>query len=102
MRRRKAYGVGVAAFVVFMSTPGAGEPWLWEADPLDTIATACANVTPGEMWAPLCATAPAAPSIVEDSPAWDCRTMGNRICGGDTITADGWEVDTGAFIGGYN
>lgn len=20
-------------------------------------------------------------SITEDSPAWDCRTMGNRICG---------------------
>lgn len=104
MTRRKAYGAGaVAAFVVIMSTPGAGEPWFWEADPLETIAAACANVTPGEMWAPLCsATAPAAPYIMEDGPAWDCRVMGNRICGGDGITPAGYETDTGAWVGGYN
>jgi hypothetical protein len=26
-------------------------------------------------------TAPAA--VQEDSPAWDCRTMGNKVCGAD-------------------
>jgi Spy/CpxP family protein refolding chaperone len=48
------------------------------------------------------ATTPAAPQIMEDSPAWNCAEMGNRICGGDSITPDGWEADTGAYVGGWN
>jgi hypothetical protein len=46
-------------------------------------------------------TAPAAPQIMEDSPAWDCRTMGNRICGPD-VTPAGYESDSGAYVGGFN
>lgn len=26
-------------------------------------------------------TIPAVPHIEEDNPMWDCRTMGNHICG---------------------
>lgn len=31
------------------------------------------------------APAPAMPQIEEDDPRWDCRTMGNRVCGEDDI-----------------
>jgi hypothetical protein len=31
--------------------------------------------------APATQAAPTAPVIAEDSPAWDCRTMGNGLCG---------------------
>lgn len=27
------------------------------------------------------------PVIVEDDPRWDCRTMGNKICGSDIASA---------------
>lgn len=30
-------------------------------------------------------TAPTAPTVAEDSPAWDCATMGNRVCGPGSV-----------------
>jgi hypothetical protein len=60
-------------------------------------------------------------TITEDESGWDCRTMGNRICGpgnvqgaipGDytTVHPDGspawptgeYAYDAGAYVGGYN
>lgn len=32
--------------------------------------------------------------IEEDDPGWDCKTMGNKVCGGDTIDAwASWDKD---------
>jgi Spy/CpxP family protein refolding chaperone len=28
-----------------------------------------------------CASSVAAPGLTEDSPGWDCRIHGNRVCG---------------------
>ena len=50
----------------------------------------------------LASPAPADDQVVyEDSPGWNCQTMGNRICG-PVITDDGIESDTGAYVGGFN
>lgn len=54
-------------------------------------------------------TVPAHATITEDDPRWDCRTMGNLICG--PTNAQGvpagnyaglYEPDTGEYVGGYN
>ncbi|APQ42322.1 hypothetical protein PBI_RICH_62 [Mycobacterium phage Rich] len=34
----------------------------------------------------------------EDDPAWDCRTMGNRVCGPETATPGCWD-DHGKLVG---
>ena len=60
------------------------------------IAIAIAITTAGQSHAP---TNYSADTITEDNPAWDCRVMGNRICGQDS---GDWESDTGEYIGGYN
>jgi hypothetical protein len=76
----------VLASVLFVS-PGTGETWFFVPDPGQpnplTPQTVLENEPP-----------------LEDSPGWDCRIHGNRICG--TVTPDGTEPDTGAYIGGYN
>lgn len=35
----------------------------------------------------------------EDEPCWDCRTMGNKICGPDMNLLHRWEYGPGAFVG---
>ena len=40
--------------------------------------------------------------IDEDESGWNCATMGNRVCGTTSITSDGYEADTGEYVGGYN
>jgi hypothetical protein len=72
----------VLASVLFVS-PGTGETWFWVPEPGDPNPLGLTVDYP-----------------LEDEPGWDCHTMGNRICG--TVTPDGTEPDTGAYIGGYN
>lgn len=31
---------------------------------------------------------PAPPAIAEDDPRWDCRTMGNKVCGNSLTGAE--------------
>jgi len=37
-----------------------------------------------------CAKAKPAPECMEDQPCWDCRTMGNKICGPGHCTIIHW------------
>ncbi|AER48977.1 hypothetical protein SEA_DONNY_65 [Mycobacterium phage Donny] len=37
-------------------------------------------------------------TISEDDPAWDCRTMGNRVCGPETATPGCWD-EHGKLVG---
>lgn len=37
-------------------------------------------------------------TIAEDDPAWDCRTMGNRVCGPFTPTPGCWD-EHGKLVG---
>lgn len=36
-------------------------------------------------------------TIYEDDPRWDCRTMGNRVCGDGTVLPDGTVIDAGDY-----
>ena len=44
----------------------------------DAGAWSAPTPTIGEAWI----SSPAAEGCVEDEPCWDCKTMGNKLCGG--------------------
>lgn len=63
-------------------------------------ALALCATTAGLVWG-LSTTKPSAPEpgipihVTEDNPLWDCRTMGNKICGSGEIKA---EADAVQFL----
>lgn len=61
---------------------------------------AAATLAVSALFATPIATASATP---EDSPAWDCRTDGNRICGvaNDQGVPAGCYSDTGALVAAW-
>ncbi|AGT12798.1 hypothetical protein PHELEMICH_61 [Mycobacterium phage Phelemich] len=59
------------------------------ATPKETSAPSSAYTTP---------TTVVQTTINEDDPAWDCRTMGNRVCGPLTPTPGCWD-EHGKLVG---
>lgn len=74
---RRAASLGAAAVLVVVACALAG--W-WLVKVAGIVRTAHAGTVPA-------ASASPAARCQEDAPCWDCRTMGNRVCGPATPNA---------------
>jgi hypothetical protein len=82
---KRTTAVAILASVLFVS-PGTGETWFFVPEPGE----------PNPLGLTVDTT-----RCVEDMPCWDCRTMGNGICGTDIATGPN-AYEHGEYVGGYN